>query len=147
MWAMAMLNFDGRPAEYRWRRLFNAAKFGRRPLPECRACSNAVKTRNPLNLAGVPKTCQQISAVSGRSSPWRGYTETILLFNKLFSDCRYVILLRRLADYQDKTRCLTCEDIARQSCAMVRRRGIFGDFLGSCISSERAASSNFRPAF
>ena len=23
---------DGRPAEYRWRRLFNAAKFGWRPL-------------------------------------------------------------------------------------------------------------------
>jgi len=28
---------DGRPAEYRWRRLFNAAKFGWRPLLECRA--------------------------------------------------------------------------------------------------------------
>jgi len=30
MWANAQC--DGRPAEYRWRRLFNAAKFGRRPL-------------------------------------------------------------------------------------------------------------------
>ena len=28
-------------------------------------CSNAVKTRNPLKLAGVPQTRQQISAVSG----------------------------------------------------------------------------------
>jgi len=28
---------DGRPPEYRWRRLFNAAKFGWRPLLECRA--------------------------------------------------------------------------------------------------------------
>ena len=28
---------DGRPAEYRWRPLFNAAKFRWRPLPECRA--------------------------------------------------------------------------------------------------------------
>jgi len=26
MWANALR--DGRPAEYRWRRLFNAAKFG-----------------------------------------------------------------------------------------------------------------------
>jgi len=35
MWANA--ERDGRPAEYRWRPLFNAAKFGRRPLLECRA--------------------------------------------------------------------------------------------------------------
>jgi len=28
---------DGRPAEYIWRPLFNAAKFGSRPLLECRA--------------------------------------------------------------------------------------------------------------
>jgi len=35
MWANAQR--DGRPAEYRWRPLFNAAKFGWRPLPEWRA--------------------------------------------------------------------------------------------------------------
>ena len=35
MWANAQR--DGRPAEYRWRPLFNAAKFGRRPILECRA--------------------------------------------------------------------------------------------------------------
>ena len=35
MWAKAQR--DGRPAEYRWRPLFNAAKFGWRPLLECRA--------------------------------------------------------------------------------------------------------------
>jgi len=29
MWANAQR--DGRPAEYRWRPLFNAAKFGSRP--------------------------------------------------------------------------------------------------------------------
>jgi len=28
-------------------------------------CSNATKMRNPLKLAGVPQTRQQISAVSG----------------------------------------------------------------------------------
>jgi len=33
MWANAQ--HDGRPAEYRWRPLFNAAKFGGRPLLEC----------------------------------------------------------------------------------------------------------------
>jgi len=30
MWANAQR--DGRPAEYKWRPLFNAAKFGSRPL-------------------------------------------------------------------------------------------------------------------
>jgi len=33
MWANAQR--DGRPAEYRWRPLFNAAKFGWRPILEC----------------------------------------------------------------------------------------------------------------
>jgi len=37
MWANAQRH--GRPAEYRWRPLFNAAKFGCRPLLECRAVS------------------------------------------------------------------------------------------------------------
>jgi len=35
MWADAQ--HDGRPAEYRWRPLLNAAKFGWRPLLECHA--------------------------------------------------------------------------------------------------------------
>ena len=35
MWANAQR--DGRPAEYSWGPLFNATKFGRRPLLECRA--------------------------------------------------------------------------------------------------------------
>jgi len=33
MWANAQLH--GRPAEYRWCPMFNAAKFGWRPLLEC----------------------------------------------------------------------------------------------------------------
>jgi len=39
--------------------------------------------------------------------------EEILLFNNFVSDFQYV----------------PCEDIARQSCAMVRRWRIFGEFL------------------
>jgi len=35
MWANAQR--DGRHAEYRWRRVLNAAKFGSRPLLKCRA--------------------------------------------------------------------------------------------------------------
>jgi len=35
MWANAQR--DGRPAKYRWRPVLNAAKFGSRPLLDCRA--------------------------------------------------------------------------------------------------------------
>jgi len=65
MWANAQR--DGHPAEYRWRPLFNAAKFDWCPLPECRAVTlpKGAKTRNPLKLAGMPQTNKQISAASG----------------------------------------------------------------------------------
>jgi len=61
LWASAQ--HDGRPAECRWRRLFNAAVWvtATTRVP----CSNAAKTRNPLKLAGVPQTNEPISAASG----------------------------------------------------------------------------------
>jgi len=63
MWANAGAQRDGRPAEYRWRPLFNAAVW---LTPTTRVpCSNAAKTRNPLKFAGVPQTPEPISAVIG----------------------------------------------------------------------------------
>ena len=60
MWANAQP--DGRPAEYRWRPLLNAANW---LTPTTRvSCSNAVKTRNPLKFGGVPQARRQISAAS-----------------------------------------------------------------------------------
>ena len=60
MWANAQR--DGRPAYYRWRRLFNTAVW---LTPTIRVpCSNAANTRNPLKFAGVPQTGQPVSAVS-----------------------------------------------------------------------------------
>ena len=58
---------------------------------EQRHCSNEGKTRNPLTVDGVPKTPESISAVSGPTFAilW-GHVEEILLFNKFFSDCRYM---------------------------------------------------------
>jgi len=62
MWANAQP--DGRPAEYGWRPLLNAAVW---LTPTTRVpCSNAAKTRNPLKLAGVPQTNETISAASRR---------------------------------------------------------------------------------
>jgi len=83
---------DGRPAEYRWHFLLNAAKFVSFWLtPTTRApCSNAAKTRNRLKFAGVPQTGKLISAVSGpKFAILRGHVEEILLFNKFFN-CRCV---------------------------------------------------------
>ena len=80
---------DGRPAEYRWRPLFNAAVW---LTPTTRVpSSNAAKTQNPLKLHGVPQTNETISAASGPKFTilW-GHVEEILLLNKFFSDCRYM---------------------------------------------------------
>jgi len=61
MWANAQR--DGRPAEYRWRPLFNAALW---LTPTTGVlCSNAAKTRNPMKLPGVPQINETISAASG----------------------------------------------------------------------------------
>ena len=87
MWANA--ERDGRPAEYRWRPLFNAAVW---LTPTTRVpCSNATKTRNPLKLAGVPQTNETILAGSGPKFTilWV-HVEEILLLKSFFSDCRYV---------------------------------------------------------
>jgi len=54
MWANAQR--DGRPVEYRWRLLFNAAVW---------LYSNAAKTQYQLKFAGVPQTNETISAASG----------------------------------------------------------------------------------
>ena len=60
MWANAQR--DGRPVEYRWRPLFNAAVW---LIPTTRVpCSNTAKTRNLLKFAEMPQTPKPISAVS-----------------------------------------------------------------------------------
>jgi len=84
-------------------------------------CSNAAKTRNPLKFAGVPQTRQQISAVSRPKFTilW-GHVEDLSLLNNFFP----------IVDT-----CLSCEDIAQQSCAMVPRWQFLAIF-GSCISTE-----------
>jgi len=123
MWANAQC--VGRPAEYRWRPLFNAAVW-LTPTTSV-PCTNAAKTRNPLKCAGVPKLANRSQPLVGRSSPYYQHVEEVLLFNKFFP----------IVDT-----CLYSEDIARQSCAMVPK----WHFFASCISSELRAG-HFRPAF
>jgi len=120
MWANAQR--DGRPAKYRWCPLFNAAVW---LMPSTRVpCSNAAKMRNLLKFAGVPQTNETISAASGPKFTilW-GHVEEILLLNKFF--------------FLTVDTCLSCEDIARQSCGMVPRRRFLATFLGPAFAASR----------
>jgi len=91
-------------------------------------CSNAAKTRNQLKFAGMPQTGQPISAASRPKFTilWR-HVEDILLLNKFFP----------IVDT-----CLSCEDIARQICAMVPRWPFLATFCVLCF--QRAACSRFQ---
>jgi len=79
-------------------------------------CSNAAKMRNPLKFAGVPQTTRSISAASGPKFTilW-GHVEDILLLNKFF--------------FPIVDTCLSCEDIALQSCPIVPRWRFLATFL------------------
>ena len=131
MWANAQLR-DGRPTEYRWRPLFNAAVW---LTPTSRVqCSNAAKTRKPLKFAGMPQNGKPISAepLVGRSSPyckdmWRRHCCLTSFFFRL--------LIHAL--------------VAKIYPVKVVRWCADGDFciiFASCISSEPRAPY-FRPAF
>jgi len=86
-------------------------------------CSNAAKTRNQCKFAGVPQTGQPISAASRPKFTilWR-HVEDILLLNKFFP----IVYM-----------CLSCEDRARQSCAMVPRWRFLATFLRPVFSASR----------
>jgi len=93
MWVNAQR--DGRPAEYRWRPLFNAAVW---LTPTSRVpCSNAAKTRNQLKFAAVPQTGQPMSAASRPKFTilW-GHVEDILLLNKFFSQLSIHALVAKI---------------------------------------------------
>ena len=95
MWANAQR--DGRPAKYRWRRLFNAAVW---LTPTIRVpCSNAAKTWKPLKFAGVPKLANRSQPLVGRSSPY---------YEDMWRRYRCLTSFFQIVDT-----CLSCEDAAR----------------------------------
>ena len=88
-------------------------------------CSNAAKTRNHLKFAGVgyPKLVNRSQPLVGRSSPycgemWRTYCCLTSVFPVVDT-------------------CLSYEDIARQSCAMVPRWRFLATFLRPVFSASR----------
>jgi len=121
MWASAQR--DGRPVEYRWRPLFNAAKFGWGLLLECRAVT-LPRRETRWNLQGCLKLANGSQPLVGRSSP---YCEDL-----------WEIYCCLTGFFPIVDTCLSCEDIARQICAMVPKWRLFGDFLGRAFPASRA---------
>jgi len=123
MWANSQ--GDGRPVQYRWRPLFNAAKFGWRPLLECCAVT-LTRWETRWNLQGCPKLANRSQPLVSRSSPY---------YQDMWG--RYCCLT---AFFPIVDICLSSEDIARQICAMVSIKN--GDFLRPVF--QRAACSSFQ---
>jgi len=67
MWANAQR--DGCPAKHKWRSLFNATKFGWRPLLEYRAVT-LPRRKSRWNLQGCLKLANRSQLLLGRSSPY-----------------------------------------------------------------------------
>jgi len=82
-------------------------------------CSNAAKRRNPLKFAGVPKLANRSQPLVGQSSPY---------YENMWMRYRCLTSFFPIVDT-----CLSCEDTARQSCAM----GQNGDFLRPVFSASR----------
>jgi len=87
-------------------------------------CSNAAKTRKQLKFAGVPQTGQSISAASRP------------MFTILWAHVEDISLLNKLV-FAIVDTCLSCEDIAQQSCAMVPRWRFLATFLRPVFSASR----------
>ena len=114
---------DGRPAEYMCRPLFNAAKFGWRPLLEC--CAVTLPRRETRwNLHRCPKLANGSQPLVGRSSP---YCED------MWRRCCCLTGFFPIVDT-----CLSCEDTARQSCRMLPRWQLFGNYLRPVFATSRA---------
>ena len=147
MWANAQR--DGSPAKYRWRSLFNAAKYGWHPLLECHAVI-LPRCETSWNLQGCPKLTKRSQPPACQSSPYYGdpghveeilYDSQRLLFDPRggFSGSSYPRRYCCLTSFfLIVNTCLSCEDIARQSCVIVPRWRFFASFLrpafpASCV--------------
>jgi len=91
------------------------------PTTRCRAVM-LPRRETSWNLQGYPKLVNRSQLVVGRSSPCYGdIVEDILLLNKFFP----------IVDT-----CLSCEDIAQWSCAMVPRWRFLATFLRPVFSAS-----------
>jgi len=113
---------DGCPAKHRWRPLFNTAVW-LTPTTRCRAVT-LPRRETRWNLKGCPKLPDRSQPLVDRSSPyykdmWRTYCCLTSFFPIVDT-------------------CLSCEDIARQSCVMVPRWRFLTTFLRPVFAVSRA---------
>jgi len=120
MWAYAQR--DGRPVEQKWHPLFNAEKCDWRSLLDCSAVT-LPRRKTSWSLQGCPKLVNRSQPLVGRSSPYCGdMWRTYCCLTSFFP----------IADT-----CLSCENIARQSCAMAPRWWFLATFLHPMFSASR----------
>jgi len=100
----------------------HCAKFGWLPLSDVAAVTKP-RHKTCWNLLECPKQMNRSQPLVGQSLPYCEDVVEILLFNNFFP----------IVD----TLCLSYEDIALQSCAMVPRWWIFGNFLGPAFPASR----------
>jgi len=97
--------------------------------PTTRCCAVTLSRRETSwNLQGCPKLFNRSQPLVGRSSP---YCEDMWRRYRCFTSVFPIV-----------DTCLSCEDIARQICAMVPRWRFLATFL--CPLFQRAACSTFR---
>jgi len=113
---------DGCPAEYRWRPLLNAAKFSWCPLVECRAVT-LPRRETRWNLRGCPKLANRSQLLVGQSLP--------------YCTAMWGIYCCLTSFFLIVDTCLSCEDMAQQSCGMVCRWRFFASFLRPVFPASR----------
>jgi len=118
MWANAQR--DGHPAEQRWRPVFNAAVW-LTASTRCRAVT-LPRRETRWNLQGCPKVPDWSQPLVGRRSPY-------------YEDKWRIYCCLTIFPIVDT--CLSCEDIARQSCAMVPRWRFLATFLRPVFAASR----------
>jgi len=116
MWAN--VKRDGRPAEYRWRPLFNAAVWLCSKMP-----LTLPRRETRWNLQGCSKLTKRSQPLMGRRSPyckevWRRYCCLTAFFPIVDT-------------------CLSCEDIARQLVRWCADGDFFASFLRPVFPASR----------
>jgi len=119
MWTNAQR--DGRPAEHRWA-LCSTPQFGWRPLLECRAVT-LPRRETRWNYLGCPKLTERSQPLVGRSSAYCEYMWRIYCCSTIF--------------FPIVDTCLSCEDIARQTCGMMPRWRFLATFLCPAFAASR----------
>jgi len=120
MWANAQR--DGRPPNIGGALCSTPQSLADAHYYECRAVT-LPRSGTRWNLHGCPKLTKWSQPLVGRSSPY--CADMLRIYGCLTSFFPIV------------DTCLSCEDIARQSCAMVPRWRLFGDFLRPVFSASR----------